>query len=244
MADDIKDLSERELAAIAAYLASKADDARPIILVGGWAVYAYNPYEKSTDIDLILGSKRRARLLQWLRTDRGYRKRVKHIDGWSGASRFSPGVGMMIVDVAGFDDEFVFFGRQEQLNFDVAIEHSVRRLIAEVELCIPTRSLLLLYKAKAAFDRAARIVGGESGDARWEQGKLGKDRSDIIAILDSKPEAPDWEIGFLGQQLERLPFLVDVLRLAARDEVAVARYGKLRPARAATMMDELLATLT
>ncbi len=235
----IQDVSQDELAAIAKYLAGK-HDGRPSILVGGWAVHAYNPYEKSRDVDLVLGSKRRGRLLQWLRDERHYEKMVEHVHGWSGANKNFTGIGAMIVDVAGYDEHFPFYGRKEELNFDLAGKHHVERDIAGNPLLVPTRSLLMLYKAKAAWDRAGRLAANDSRDPDWERGKLNKDRSDILAILDSNPTAPDWEIAFLGKELKRLPFLGDVLSAAAADPDAVQRYRKLSPKDAKARMDEFL----
>ncbi|MHB8633322.1 MAG: hypothetical protein ACYDBQ_05045 [Thermoplasmatota archaeon] len=101
-----------------------------------------------------------------------------------------------------------FHGRKEQLNFNLVLDHFVERDNAGYPLRVPTRSVLLLFKAKAAWDRASRIKAGESRDAAWEASKLNEDRSDILAILDSKPTAPDWEVGLLGSELRRLPFVV------------------------------------
>lgn len=238
----IEDASQEELHSIAAYLAGK-EDMRPAILVGGWAVYAYNTYSKSTDIDLVLGGKRKGRLVQWLRDTRGYAKAVDHVHGWVGASKHVPGVGELIVDVAGHEEEYPFEGRQERLDFDLAAQHAVTETIAGHQLLIPTRSLLVLYKAKAAFDRATRLANGTSTKPAWERGKLVKDRADILALLDAPGKQP-WEVTFLGEELRRLPFLIPVLRAAAADADGVARYGRCSPALASAMMEEFLATVT
>lgn len=60
---EIRDISEQELAAILEYLEPKTEGDNPTVLVGGWAVYSYNNYEKSRDIDLVLNAKRRGRML-------------------------------------------------------------------------------------------------------------------------------------------------------------------------------------
>ena len=42
-----------------------------LLLIGGWAVYQYNPYTMSRDIDIIVNSDTRRSLVRWLRSERG-----------------------------------------------------------------------------------------------------------------------------------------------------------------------------
>lgn len=84
---DIRDASYAELQVILARLQERLDRGRPTVLLGGWAVYALNPYTKSRDIDLVLSSKERERLLFWLENEHGYTRWRKQHDGWWGAYR-------------------------------------------------------------------------------------------------------------------------------------------------------------
>lgn len=221
--DSIEDASEDELGAILGYLAGKTGD-RPPILIGGWAVFAYNPYSRSIDIDLVLSSKHRTSLRHWLKRERGYTKKRAHVDGWHGAVKDMQGLGEVIVDIATFEEQYAFEGREERLNFDLALKHHAQRSIGESIANIPTRSLLLLYKAKAAWDRAHRLNHGASDDPTWEASKLVKDRADILA-LTARQKAITWDLQLLHDQLSRLRFLVGVLAAAPRDEDALARTG-------------------
>ena len=47
------------------------------VLVGGWAVYLYNRYWGSIDIDLITNNNTRRRMRYYLLNERGYRKDQK-----------------------------------------------------------------------------------------------------------------------------------------------------------------------
>lgn len=58
----VEEVSEGEIRRILAYLANRNDSGRPPILVGGWAVFAFNAYSKSQDIDLVLSSNDRGSL--------------------------------------------------------------------------------------------------------------------------------------------------------------------------------------
>lgn len=228
---NIKDRSENELDRILDYLGEKKDGDNPTVLVGGWAVYAYNPYEKSTDIDLVLNSRRRGRLLDWLRSEHSYEPIKKHRDGWQGTWKDfegpvdDPRLRRIYVDVAGYNETHRFEGRSEQLNFKLVKEHHVEGTVNGRRVKIPTRSLLLLFKVKACYDRATRLDTGTSTDTTYDEDKLVKDRSDVLAILDSGTSRPDWEIGFLGEQNRQLPFLVDVLKAIPADQAALSRYG-------------------
>lgn len=78
----------------------------------------------------------------------------------------------------------------------------------------------MLFKSKAAYDRAARLAADADPRPDWTRAKLAKDRSDIIALMASRS---DWELRFLHDELVRLPFLVDVWRQAPEDAAGMRR---------------------
>lgn len=249
---NIKDRSEDELNRILDYLGEKTDGDNPTVLVGGWAVYAYNPYEKSTDIDLVLNAKRRWRLLSWLTSEHSYERINKQRDGWQGTWRDfegppeDPRPRRIYVDVAGYSESHHFEGRDERLDFELVKNHHVEGKVNGRRVKIPTRSLLLLFKIKACYDRTSRLEAGTSLDAIYDADKLVKDRSDVLAILDSGISGPDWEVGFLGEQMDKAPFLVEILTAIPGDESALARYGggQLSRDEATSRIDELLGLIT
>jgi hypothetical protein len=42
------------------------------VLIGGWAVYVYNPWYGSVDIDIVTNSRTKQSLMKYLREKRGY----------------------------------------------------------------------------------------------------------------------------------------------------------------------------
>ena len=53
--------------------AHEKDESGPVtVLIGGWAVYSYNPWYGSVDIDLVTNSRSRQNLMWYLRNERGF----------------------------------------------------------------------------------------------------------------------------------------------------------------------------
>ena len=80
--------------------------------------------------------------------------------------------------------------------------------------------MLLLLKIKAAWDRKFRLDHGQSLNVSWEEGKLTKDYSDIIALLDMGAGQSQLQIDFLGKEFHRQPILFTVL-----DDILTTEYG-------------------
>lgn len=132
----------------------------------------------------------------------------------------------IIIDFGNRDEHYRFEGRDEELNFDSLngqiIEKDIRSGIAA---CVPKRSLLLLFKLKASWDRACRIENETSDDIDWEQGKLIKDYADIIALIDPSHGGRELEINYLGEKLEDFYFLKECLRRIPENRDAVEMYN-------------------
>lgn len=219
----IEDSSLDELAHVLAYLETRQGSERPPVLLGGWAVYALAgpDYLKSQDIDIVVNSNDRASLLHWLAQERHFTKATPHNDGWRGAHKHVPSLDQdILIDLATYAEEYSFYGRQERLDFAPVQDHWQVVDFLDVRTRIPTRSLLLLFKSKAAYDRAARLAADADRTPHWTRAKLAKDRSDIIALMASRN---DWELRFLHDEMTRLPFLVDVWRHAPADTEAMRR---------------------
>lgn len=244
---ELRDVSYEELQEVLAWLQDRPDRGRPTVLLGGWAVYALNPYTKSRDIDLVLSSKERERLLFWLENERGYTKWRKQHDGWWGAYRVvDPDAPVqqdrrIVIDVASYQEEFRFEGRDDQLNFDLVLEQSQDIDLEGFQVRIPSPSLLILYKSKAVWDRTHRLTNGTSQDAEYDGEKLVKDKADLLAIIHAAPRHGGWDIAFLGEQLQRLPFLVDLIGAIPADPEAIERYGAWSQDEASAAVRELLA---
>lgn len=235
----IEEASQHELQAILAYLADRSEGDHPPVLVGGWAVFSYNPWVKSQDIDLVLSSSDRSSLQWWLRQERGFEPRRAHRQGWHGARKHLPDLGPIVVDIGTYSKTQTFEGRDEALDFDLALDQNVQRRVAGSLVRVPSRSLLTLYKAKAAWDRRWRLEHDVSPDPDRERGKLVKDRADILALTDPALDAP-WDLAFLSEQLQRLGFLADVLREAPESDAGIERYGKVSRGEAREAMERVL----
>ncbi len=194
------------------------------VLVGGWAVYAYNPWLGSIDIDLVTNRNTKESLMRFLIKEREYRHhRIPGIHTVYKPTDYGQSV---IIDFGNRDEHYRFEGRDEELNFDSLngqiIEKDIRSGIAA---CVPTRSLLLLFKLKASWDRAYRIENETSDDIDRERGKLIKDYADIIALIDPSQGGREIEINFLGEKLEDFYFLRDCLRRIPENRDAVEMYN-------------------
>lgn len=130
------------------------------------------------------------------------------------------------------------------MNFDLALEQSQETDLDGFHVTIPSPSLLLLYKAKAVWDRTHRLANGTSQDAEYDAEKLVKDKADILAILHAAPRHGGWAVSFLGEQLQRLPFLVDLIGAIPADPEAVTRYGAWSQDEATRAVQDLLALVT
>jgi hypothetical protein len=74
-----------------------------IAIVGGWAVYAFNPYSGSIDIDLV-GSRRVCDSIKnFMTTKRKFKPRIKRYPGFEGIELETPD-GPVYVDVGRFGD--------------------------------------------------------------------------------------------------------------------------------------------
>jgi hypothetical protein len=194
------------------------------VLVGGWAVYAYNPWLGSIDIDLVTNRDTKDSLMRYLiAAERGYdHYRIPGIHSVYKPTDYGQGI---IIDFGNRDEHYNFEGRDEELNFDSLNCQTISKDIRGVTVTVPTRSLLLLFKLKASWDRAYRIEEETSDDMFREQGKLIKDYADIIALIDPAHGGRELEINFLGEKLGEFYFLEECLRRVPENRDAVEMYN-------------------
>ena len=228
-ADALVVASFDELGAILQWLDQReGEDGSPTtVLIGGWAVYAINPYFGSYDIDLVTNARTRKSLMQYLRDDRGYARIADDQIPFRGVALPVRGVGTIKIDFATFDAMDPFENTDEELSYEVFRERAVVSDVEGVRIAMPDRSALLLSKLKAAWDRQTRLDEGRSFDPPWERGKVVKDRADILALVDPVAGAEELDIVFLGGQLERFPFLLEALSWVGHDVEGIARYARL-----------------
>lgn len=174
------------------------------IIIGGWAVYSYNSYLGSVDIDLVgpsMGGLFDA-TLEGFERERGYQA-VTSGPMYLGTSFRKPiyeedeVVGYMEIDACTYENDLKSFHEDERkelpyslcgrpgLVTDVTMGHNC-------EAKIPSKSLLFLYKLKALRDRSYDVEEGLGvlGAERlaWLRSKIIKDASDLISLLDPNPD--------------------------------------------------------
>jgi hypothetical protein len=240
----IIELSFNELTYILHWVNAREDSARsPVtVLIGGWAVYSYNDYYGSVDIDLVTNNATKSSLEWHLLNMRGYEHYRAY--GSHGVGKHTE-YGWIIIDYISRETQDPFEGRTERLDFHLLdTQTELRRIRDGGSVAVPTRALLLLFKLKAAWDRAYRIEHGQSGDALTrERGKLIKDYADLLALIDPNFGGTDLDLGFLGEQFARFGFLKNCLRIIPGNNDALAKYGNMDQATARETCDTLLSLI-
>ena len=172
-------------------------------LIGGWAVFVYNSYAGSVDIDLV-GPSMKGQFLDLI-------ERFERVHKYEGVKRGPLGVertfrksiiknekpkGYVEIDVCTFESNAASFHEnlEKKLPYALCGDLKLIRKVALNEKCevyVPRKCLLFLYKLKALRDRAfdLKTKGVMLGAERriWLQSKLIKDGSDLIALLDPDP---------------------------------------------------------
>ncbi len=239
----IIDYSLKELESILDWIRDREKDreAPLTVLIGGWAVDAYNPWYGSIDIDLVTNRRTRDRLMNYLRKEMGYTH--YRLYGVSSVAKATP-AGKIIIDFASREVHYPFEGRSEELNFDILDGHTAeKKLRGKVSVNVPERSLLLLFKLKACWDREYRIKQGTSHDFEWEQGKLTKDYADVLSLLDPAHGGRDLNLEFLGKQFTVFEFLKPCLGNIPDRYDGLEKYGRLDSKDAMEIVETLLALL-
>lgn len=173
-------------------------------VIGGWAVYFYNSYYGSVDIDIVgpsmlgqfnsvLDNYVRDYKYTIIQLDDFGLQTTAHKDVFHGDEK----VGAIEIDAATLEEkEAIKFheDRSKVLPYSLCADDKLRIEVTIEKDCfcyIPSKTLLLLYKIKAWRDRAfdVRTKGATMLADRlaWLQAKVAKDQSDIIAILDPSP---------------------------------------------------------
>ena len=79
------------------------------VLVGGWAVYSYNKWYGSVDIDLVTNSKTRQSLMWYLRNERGFVPQRDEMAPTTVAKNVHD--GKILIDFGSREDIYLFEGR-------------------------------------------------------------------------------------------------------------------------------------
>jgi hypothetical protein len=222
------------------------------VLVGGWAVFAYNSYFGSVDIDFVGWSmgghfldtiERYERVhgyeevrLPGLGVEIAYRKPVAENNRVLGYIEID--VCTFEADTGGFHEEagkklpYSLCGDPELLQRAVFDEERTRAVAY-----VPRKSLLFLYKLKAFRDRSfdLRTKGAIMNVERreWLRTKVGKDGADLIALLDPEPERyvirDEMDFDLVRQLVERqsLHFALESVKKLPTLRRSVSRHTNL-----------------
>jgi len=224
---EIVNLSLEELRHIMQWVRDRENIHDPVtVLIGGWAVESYNPHLGSVDIDLLTNNETKESLKYYLRQQREftpYRKTLVI----NTVAKSTP-YGEIRIDFGSREMLYPFEGREESLDLNICEGNTeIRKIRNEIDAVVPNKSLLLLFKTKAAWDRGYRIDNNKSDDPEWERSKLIKDYADILALLDPNFETGYLDIGFLGEQFRRFSFLIGCIETIPFNQDALLRYGRI-----------------
>lgn len=220
-----------ELRAVLEWLEASED--RPVapvraVLVGGWAVYAYNPYFGSYDIDLVTNARTRRSLMHHLVTRRHFEKYKDPTSREIGVVLVTPEGKAVHIDFASLSQDDTLEGTGRRISMALLVGEATVVRPGGWYVPIPNRTSLLLMKLKAAWDRQWRLDHGTSRDAGREQEKVIKDEADILALVDADDDEHPLDIQMLGSWFEKNPELGDALETTAGDRRAYGFYDRDR----------------
>lgn len=221
------------------------------VIVGGWAVYFYNPYYGSVDIDVVGPSLRGSfdEIIEGYERSHGYEIVQQDPLGTEiTASKpiYSKGrkkIGEMEIDACAYERSSASLFHEDSakhLPYSLCDRDGCRRevSIARDAVCyVPSKALLALFKVKARRDRSydIRTKGATMNPARlaWLRGKVAKDGSDIIALLDPKDRAAllkdvmDYQqVGDLASEFDLTDLVTDTLQEVLEDRGSLSLYGR------------------
>jgi hypothetical protein len=238
-------LSIEEIAAIMAWVRERLPrhPGQKLVLIGGWAVYFYNPWLGSIDIDLVTGSRLRNSLSQYLVDERGFLRRED--DGIKYLSKPTE-AGEIIIDFVTTSDPWEFYSTGVDLGFDhldLAGSTVDKEISDDISVVIPNRSLLLIYKLKASWDRTKRVLDGGSIRPGWEGDKALKDGADVLALIDPASGGTGLDLGFIGHAFQEFPFLKPHMIDICHDISIIKIYGRMDEKTVHEVCERLLSLL-
>lgn len=219
------------------------------VIIGGWAVYFYNPYYGSVDIDVVGASLKGAfeEIIEKYEIMHGYEFVGDAFGVESAASkpifRGRKKVGEMEIDACSYERaEAGRFheDRSKVLPYSLCGRKGYTkevRLAKDAVCYVPCKALLTLFKVKARRDRSydIREKGATMNPERlaWLQGKVVKDGADVIALLDPKPRRAilhdplDYgQLKKIAEEFRITTMAKETLRDVLNDRRALQQYGR------------------
>lgn len=193
-------------------------------VVGGWAVYAYNPYFESIDIDVVTPHNRILDVESILTQQCGWIPTTTDLSIWKRFSKRIPDAGPLdnvFFDLLSANLVNAFHeDNRKGVPFHICLEknHYVRRSINDhININVPKKELLLLYKLKSYRDRIFDLHNRATNETERSRlrAKATKDLSDTIALIDPnygpldlislKSLVDNQNLQFLAATVEELP---------------------------------------
>ena len=222
----------------------------PVIL-GGWAVYFYNPYYGSVDIDVVGPSLRGTfdQIIEGYERSHGYEILQQDPLGTEITakkpiySKRGKKIGDMEIDACTYERTSASEFHEDvskSLPYSLCDRDGCRReaRIARDAVCyVPSKALLALFKVKARRDRSydIRTKGATMNPSKlaWLRGKVAKDGSDIIALLDPRDRSAllkdviDYaQIHALAVEFGLMDLVTDTLQEVLKDTGSLTLYGR------------------
>ncbi len=221
------------------------------VIIGGWAVYLYNPYYGSVDIDVI-GPSYKGNFEEIIEGyERSHSYEVLQQDPFGTEiiarkpilSKAGKKIGDMEIDACSYERASASqFHEDESKSLPYSLcerDGCTREVrIAEDAICyVPSKALLTLFKVKARRDRSfdIRTRGATMNPSKlaWLRGKVPKDGSDIIALLDPESRGAilsakmDYEqMQALASEFELTELVMDTLKDVLSDKGSLSLYGR------------------
>jgi hypothetical protein len=220
-ADIVRRESLAELRKLGAWFRSR--HGLTIVLLGGWAVYSYNPYVGSFDIDCLGPDDPFTRYLNIYMNENGYVLEPESPFGAASECWRKP----VLVEETEIDSIYIYACDFEFRNVfkedptkEIPYHLCTRKELLQLRpisgeyFYVPVKELLFLYKTKAARDREYLVTntGMPTEGLERLKGKRDKDYSDLVALLD--PRTGEAMNGFVVGDLIRehdISFVVDTI---------------------------------
>ena len=231
-------------------------------LIGGWAVFIYNSYLGSVDIDLVGPSMggQFLDIIERFERIRGYEEERRNMLGLERVFRkpiWKEGKlhGYIEIDACTFESNLARFHESPEKKLPYSLcgdPKLVNKVVfdGKREIFVPKKPLLFLYKLKALRDRTfdlrtrGAVLGAES--RVWLQSKLAKDGSDLIALLDPEPQRfirPErFDFSLLKRLVEthRLHFAFESVRKLSEMRASLDRHSNVDQEKVKEWVNKLL----
>lgn len=189
------------------------------VIVGGWAVYAYNPYLESIDVDIVTKHNDVAKITAIAQENCGWIPETELADEtFSRYAKIINHEDKIFLDILSTNFVNTFHeNRAKQLPYALCVENGgfLRKYVDTIGANVPIKELLLLYKLKAYRDRTFRFPKEKDPKEKERlKTKITKDMSDVISLIDPNYGALDikeiskfvdmFDLNFLSEILENL----------------------------------------